>query len=82
MNLLFDTQLAEEYTSQSQKIRVLTEDWADRQIYCPHCGQATIEKYANNKPVADFYCGNCNEDYELKSKQKIYETRKNNAVDQ
>ena len=24
--------------------------------------------YRNNKPVADFYCGNCSEEYELKSK--------------
>ena len=28
-----------------------------------------IDKYPNNQPVADFYCSNCKEDYELKSKQ-------------
>jgi type II restriction enzyme len=28
-----------------------------------------IDKYPNNQPVADFYCSNCQEDYELKSKR-------------
>jgi len=69
MNLSFNTELAGEYTSQSQKIRVLTEDWVDRQVYCPNCGYLDIDKYENNKPVADFFCVNCREDYELKSKK-------------
>ena len=69
MKLSFDTQLADNYTSQSQKVRVLTEDWVDNSIFCPNCGQLGVEKYPNNQPVADFYCKNCHEDYELKSKQ-------------
>lgn len=70
MNLAFDKKIADEYTSQSQKIRILTEDWVDRQIYCPNCGYLDIYKYANNQPVADFFCSNCKEDYELKSKKE------------
>ena len=70
MNLFFDKKLADVYTSQSQKIRVLTEDWVDRQIYCPNCGHLDINKYPNNKPVEDFFCSNCKEDYELKSKKE------------
>lgn len=70
MNLLFDTKLVDGYTSLSQKIRVLTEDWVDRQVYCPNCGHLDIDKYGNNKPVADFFCSNCKEDYELKSKKE------------
>lgn len=69
MNLSFDIKLADNYTSLSQKIRVLTEDWVSRQIYCPNCGHLNIDKYRNNKPVADFFCSNCQEDYELKSKK-------------
>lgn len=34
-----------------------------------------IEKYPNNQPVADFYCLNCQEDYELKSKQNSIGTK-------
>ena len=69
MKLFFETKIADKYTSQSQKIRVLTESWVDNQIYCPNCGHLDINKYENNKPVADFFCSNCKEDYELKSKQ-------------
>lgn len=75
MNLLLNSKLADEYTSSSQKIRVLTEDWVDRQVYCPNCGHLDIEKYGNNKPVADFFCFNCKEDYELKSKKDFIGTK-------
>lgn len=69
MNLFLDTNLTNDYSNPSQKIRVLTEDWGDKQVYCPNCGNIDIDRYKNNKPVADFYCKNCREDYELKSKQ-------------
>jgi len=69
MNLFFETKLADDYKSPSQKARVLTEHWVDNQVYCPNCGHSNIDKYENNKPVADFFCPNCKEDYELKSKK-------------
>jgi len=75
MNLSFDTKLADRYDSLSQKIRVLTEDWVDGQVYCPNCGHLDIDKYGNNKPVADFFCANCREDYELKSKKDSVGTK-------
>ena len=68
MNLNLDTNLAANYTSASQKARVLTEQWVDNSIFCPNCGQVEIDKYPNNQPVADFHCSNCREEYELKSK--------------
>lgn len=46
----------------------MTEDWVLRTIFCPNCGQKGIFQYPNNRPVADFFCSNCEEDYELKSK--------------
>ena len=68
MESSFDTQLANNYTSQSQKIRVMTEVWVESFIFCPGCGDQ-IYNYTNNKPVADFYCKKCSEDFELKSKK-------------
>jgi len=68
MNLIFNPELVRNYKSSSQKIRVLTENWVDEEIFCPNCGYSDINKYPNNQPVADFYCSNCKEDYELKSK--------------
>src|SRR3989338_5920680 len=69
MKLTFDLRLADSYKNRSQKVRVLSEQWVDDSIFCPNCGQSDINKYPNNQPVADFYCFNCQEEYELKSKQ-------------
>jgi type II restriction enzyme len=70
INLSLEPRLADKYSSPSQKIRVLSEHWVDNKIYCPNCGNLKIEKYGNNRPVADFFCSNCKEDYELKSKKE------------
>ncbi len=68
MKLDFDENLIVNYSSASQKIRILSESWVLKEIYCPSCGEPIFE-YKNNKPVADFYCAKCIEDFELKSKQ-------------
>ncbi|HET8860208.1 DpnI domain-containing protein [Marivirga sp.] len=68
MNLSFDLKLAEGYKSNSQKARVLTENWVLSNSYCPNCGNLPLTDFDNNKPVADFYCKSCTEEFELKSK--------------
>ncbi len=75
MQLAFDTKLVEGYKSIPQKTRVLTEHWVDESVFCPNCGHLDIYKYENNRPVADFYCKNCHEDYELKSKHSSIGTK-------
>lgn len=37
-------------------------------MFCPRCGSVKIEHFANNRPVADFFCPQCEAQYELKSK--------------
>ncbi|MEC5209628.1 type II restriction enzyme [Psychrobacter sp. PL15] len=69
MDLNFDTKLATNYHSESQIIRVLSEAWVKDHGYCPNCSVKPLAEFANNRPVADFYCANCNEQYELKSKK-------------
>lgn len=68
MNLFFDTKKAHTYKSKSQIARVLTEQWVEENSYCPNCGTAYLTAFENNRPVADFYCSHCAEQYELKSK--------------
>jgi type II restriction enzyme len=68
MRLNLNTTLTAQYKSQSQAIRVMTEDWVKNEIFCPNCGNF-ITDFKNNSPVADFYCENCREEYELKSKK-------------
>ena len=36
-------------------------------MYCPCCGNIVLVKFNNNKPLADFYCEKCKEQFELKS---------------
>ena len=68
MNLYFNTELAKNYCSHSQIVRILTEDWLANNVYCPCCGTYPVEQFENNTPVGDFYCTSCQEQYELKSK--------------
>jgi type II restriction enzyme len=69
MLLEFDLALAKNYKSLSQIVRVCSEDWVSRFIFCPNC-QNAIQSYKNNNPASDFYCKICKEDFELKSKRK------------
>lgn len=70
MNLVFDTRVAKNYRSPSQIVRVLTENWVKNHAYCPSCGTPYLHEFDNNKPVADFYCNTCNEEFELKSRNQ------------
>ena len=69
MDLRFNTALAANYRSKAQIIRVLSEAWVHSNSYCPYCGHDRLSDFANNQPVADFYCAHCHEQYELKSKK-------------
>jgi type II restriction enzyme len=68
MNLSFNTKLAGGYKSRAQIARVLTENWVKDNSYCPCCGEVQLNEFENNRPVADFYCKKCSEEFELKSK--------------
>ncbi len=68
MELNFDTAAMEGYHSAAQAARVLTEKWVTDNMFCPRCGRTHISRFPNNRPVADFYCPDCGNEYELKSK--------------
>ena len=71
MNLFFNTNLAEEYHSNSQKIRVMSKNWVNDNVYCVRCGNK-LSHFESNKPVGDFYCEKCKEEFELKrNKSKL-----------
>jgi type II restriction enzyme len=60
------------YSSGSQKARVWTERWVADWAYCPNCGNAKVNQFPANLPVADFYCPSCGDQYELKSQKKAF----------
>lgn len=78
MNLVL-SKINTTYKSQSQIARVLTENWLAKNGYCPNCDTDYLTQFANNKPVADFFCDVCHEEFELKS--KISSSLGNKVVD-
>lgn len=69
MNLSFSLNSSEGYQSPPQIVRILTEKWVLSNSYCPSCGNLPLNEFENNRPVADFYCKKCLEEFELKSKK-------------
>ncbi|MBX3534267.1 MAG: restriction endonuclease [Xanthobacteraceae bacterium] len=60
------------YDSGSQSARFWTEKWVESSLYCPNCGNVKLDKFANNRPVADFLCTSCREEFELKSQKSKF----------
>lgn len=60
------------YVSGSQRARAWTERWVADWIYCPNCGNSNIQQFPSNRPLADFFCDSCQEQYELKSQRKAF----------
>ena len=80
MNLQFDYSLAESYKSNSQKIRVMSESWIAKNMYCPCCGNPHINKLNNNSPVADMQCDSCGEIFEVKTKEGSFGNKINDGA--
>lgn len=68
MDFSFDESLSNGYKSTSQKVRVMSENWVQQNIFCPVCENRSLSKAKNNAPVYDFKCEACGETFELKSK--------------
>ncbi len=68
MDLLLPIEKAEQYTSPSQRIRVMSECWVREAIFCPNCGKS-LSNIQNDQPGADFFCQGCAEEFELNSKK-------------
>lgn len=80
MNLQLEAKIAEQYHSNTQKIRIMTENWVYKNLFCPYCGNINICQFDNNRPVADFYCSHCHEEYELKSKHDSFQNKVNDGA--
>lgn len=58
------------YTSGSQKSRVISEYWYEKNVYCFACDSDSVVKTKNNTKGNDFICPNCDHHYELKTFQR------------
>ena len=49
-------------------------------MFCPYCGNKYVSHFENNRPVADFFCPSCKEEYELKSKSASISNKINDGA--
>src|SRR5262249_27128744 len=67
MQLAMNPSLAVGYKSKSQIARVVTEDWAARNLFCFSCVAISIGRSVTNTRAIDFSCAGCGAAYQLKS---------------
>lgn len=66
MQLEMDMRVAAAYKSNAQRVRVMSEAWAENNLYCPICPSNRIERCRNNREVIDFTCNSCDSAFQLK----------------
>lgn len=69
---MYQKDVLQNYKSNSQIARVLTENWFSSQMYCPCCLNKKIIEYPNNQKASDFFCEKCKNDFQLKSSKKPF----------
>lgn len=75
MDLRFEVADTSRYTSGTQIARVVTENWAEQNLYCPACASDRLSRTKNNLRAVDFVCPACRETYQLKSGRTLPRTR-------
>lgn len=58
------------YRSLSQKARVVTELWAEKNVFCAACSCNQLNRTKNNTEAIDFLCPDCGALYQLKSSSR------------
>jgi type II restriction enzyme len=67
LELQMDFSLAARFSSASQQARVMTEAWAQENLYCVNCESEHLCAAPPNTQVVDFTCRGCAELFQLKS---------------
>jgi type II restriction enzyme len=67
---------AADYKSGSQRARVVTEFWAEHNLYCPNCSSPKLNRLVANTKASDFICPACGFWYQLKGQK----TRFGNSI--
>jgi type II restriction enzyme len=69
MNLSMTAKLAAAYNSGSQRARVVTESWAEQNLYCPNCPSPKLSRLTHNTKASDFSCPSCKFWFQLKGQK-------------
>ncbi len=80
MKLSMNGKLAEAYRSASQRARVVTEAWGEKNLYCPNCSSPTLSRLRNNTKASDYCCPSCDLWYQLKAQKSHIGDRINDGA--
>lgn len=67
--------MAEGYKSPSQRTRVISEAWAEQNLFCPCCPSPNLKLSDPNSRVMDLFCPRCRARFELKSQSRRLSSR-------
>ncbi len=80
MQLDMPRKLAECYRNRSQQARVVSEAWAESQLYCANCASSFLRRAAPNTKAIDFTCPECQSIFQLKSQARGLSNRITDAA--
>jgi type II restriction enzyme len=72
MELFGNTGVGIGYTNRTQQVRMISEDWVARHVYCLRCDSNKLSRTPANTRTKDFFCKACDHGYELKSKCGVF----------
>jgi type II restriction enzyme len=58
-----------QYTSPQQRVRAVTESWAETNLYCANCDSDQLTRLKANTPSVDFDCPKCKALFQLKGRK-------------
>ena len=77
---MYSKDVFDRYKSNSQRVRVITEEWMKDNMFCPICLNLKINKLPNNTPIADFSCEKCSQNFQLKSQKNDFSNKINDGA--
>jgi type II restriction enzyme len=75
MQVQMEFGIAAWYKSASQRARVVTELWAERNLYCANCESPALTRSRPNAQAIDFACPECRTTFQLKSQASAFSRR-------
>jgi hypothetical protein len=75
MQIQMQCDIGSRYKSPAQRARVITEFWAERNLYCIHCDSDSVNRSRPNTQAVDFVCPACHSPFQLKCQCSPFSTR-------
>ncbi|MCK4650087.1 restriction endonuclease [Candidatus Pacearchaeota archaeon] len=72
---MYQKEVLQNYKSNSQIARILTENWFSREMYCPCCLNEGVDDFPNNQKGSDFFCEKCKNEFQLKASKNEFKRK-------